>query len=483
MKKLTKPKCGLLLLESVRFQGLGKRTAGGTYDSRVEEKAKSLVKKLSGKFDIIYPGMISSKEGVENIIKLFVAQDVDFIVTAFMSWSEDFAWVRFLRDMPDIPIIFYLPAEKDTEFKDINEDNLIRFLSSGGLVGTLEGSGSVKRMDKRVRVIVDTDSKEILSRINAFGLAAKARNVLKHSRFGLVSRFNEIMWSTYVDPYNFFVKVGPELTFISYNLLKETIDKVPDKETNRYVKHLKKEYKLLDDVDEKLLFESAKASLGLVHLATGLGLDAVVLNDVDMELFKTIGLRPGFYHPHFNEKLSILSPEGDVGTATLMLAIKIMTKKHINFVEPFYIDAKNNSFAAGHAGPNDHTDNRFKGNVLIAPDARFKGQPFKFAGAPFAWYRIPAGLKTFAHFSECKGNYKIITFLAESLPGKHILNGYSHSIFKASMPVEELFEKILDIGSTQHFTVVDGDINNELREFAFIAGFEYHSVNNQEVIQ
>ncbi|MCK4982181.1 MAG: hypothetical protein KAS17_04605 [Victivallaceae bacterium] len=475
-KKQAKPKCGLVLLECLRFQGLGKGTAGGTYDSRVEKKVDDLIKKLSGEFDIVYSGMISSIESVDKTIKSFVAQDVDFVITAFMSWSEDFAWIRFLRNMPDIPMIFYLPAEKETEFKNINTDNLIRFLASGGLVGTLEGSGSIKRMDKKLRVIVDTGTEETLVRIKAFGLAAKASSVLKNSRFGLLSKFNEVMWSTYVDPYDFFVKVGPELTFISCNQLKKTIDKVSDKETMAYVENLKRDHKLLGDIDNKLFFESAKASIGLARVADEMGLDALVLNDVDMELFKTIGLRPGFYHPGFDKNACVLSPEGDVGAAALMLAVKIMTKKHINFVEPFYIDAKNNSFAAGHAGPNDHTDGRFKENMIIAPDVRFKDQPFKFAGAPFAWLRIPEGQKTLAHFSECKGNYKLLTMMADSMPGEHVLTGYSHSIFKTDAPVNEVFEKIISIGTTQHFAVIDADIRKELIEYAFIKGFDYHSV-------
>lgn len=476
MKKSDKPKCGLVLLESVRFQGLGKKTAGETYDSRVERKAQSLVKKLSGEFDIIYPGMVSSIESVENIIKLFVAEDVDFIIAVFMSWSEDFAWVRFLRDIPDIPMIFYLPVSSGPGFNDSkSDDDFIEFLAAGGLVGHLEGAGSIKRINRKVRIIVG-EKEESLTRIKCFGTASKARSVLKNARFGLIASLNECMWSTYVDPFNFFVRVGPELNFISYNHLKEEVDKVTDKEAKEYVRKLTEIYKVSDEIDQVKFLESARASIGIVNLAIHLKLDAVVLNDITAELHRTLGLRPGFYHPAFNENLSVLLPEGDVGASAIALALKIITKKHINFVEPFYIEGKNNCFAAGHAGPNDHTDSRFSENVIISSDTRNAKQPFKYAGAPFAWYRIPAGQKTFAHFSECKGNYKIITALAESLPGKHILSGYSHSIFKTEIPVKELFEKIIDIGATQHFACVDGDVRKELEEFAFICGFEYYGV-------
>lgn len=479
-QKSDKPRCGLVLLGSSWFKdaGLGEQTLGGTYDKRLQQKAKNLTNSLSKTFDIIYPGVVYSREKMSQISKLFVNEEVDFIIAAFMSWSEDSYWVRFLRDLPDIPIIFYLPVDKEIKFKDTKStDDFVQFLVSGSLVGALEGSGSIGRMDKRVRVIVgDSNDKETFARIKAFGLAAKARSVLRNARIGLLQNFNKLMWSTYIDPYRFFVWVGPELKFISFDLLKEKIDAVSDRDVNTYVKQLKKQYKVLDKVDEIKFLESARASIGIANLATYLQLDAIALTDIDNELHKKIGLRPGFYHTTFNNNLSVLAPEGDVGIAALMLAIKVMTKKHINFVEPFHIDVKNNSFAAGHAGPTDHTDGRFKKNVLIVPDTRYENRPFKFAGAPFAWYRISPGLKTFAHLSECSNGYKIIATTAESITGKHILSGYSHSIFKAITPVNELFEKILEIGATQHFAIVDGDIRKELAEFAFISGFDYHTV-------
>ena len=480
MGKLDKPRCGLVLLESLKFKknGIGNETSGGSYDSRLKQRAKSLMDDLSEAFDVIYPGMIFSREKVSQVFKLFVNKDVDFIVAVFMSWSEDFAWIRFLRDMPNIPLILYLPVDKEIIFGDTrSEDNFVQFLASSGLVGALEGSGSIERMNKKVRVVVENSgSKEAIRRIKAFGLAAKAKNVLKEAKFGLLKSFNEVMWSNYVDPYKFFVQVGPEIKFISFDLLKEKINKVANKDVDSYVKQLEREYRILDNVDKKKFFESAKASIGIANLAIELELDAVILNDIDPELHEKIGLRPGFYHNSFNDNLSVLVPEGDVGTGALILAIKSMTKKHVNFVEPFYIDIKNNSFAAGHAGPTDHTDINFKKNVLITPDTKYEHSSFKFAGAPFAWYRISPGIKTFAHLSECRDSYKIITTIAESLPGKHLLSGYSYSIFRTKAPVKETFEKILDIRATQHFAVVDGNLRKELAEFAFISGFNNYSV-------
>jgi L-arabinose isomerase len=200
-------------------------------------------------------------------------------------------------------------------------------------------------------------------------------------------------------------------------------------------------------------------------------------NDIDPAMFKLIGLRAGFYHPLFNENISVLVPEADIGAGLITYMLKLISGKHVNFIEPFHIEAAYGAFASGHAGPNDHNDPDFIQNVLIARDVRFAKTGYKYAGAPFAWYRISPGRKTMAQLVECNGKYKLICTLVDSLEGKHLLATYSHSIFKPLVPVTELFEQILKTGTTQHFALVDGEYLTELSILAEIMDFEYYEIS------
>ncbi len=85
-------------------------------------------------------------------------------------------------------------------------------------------------------------------------------------------------------------------------------------------------------------------------------------------------------------------------------------------------------------------------------------------------------MKTIAGLFEEAGRYKLICFKAESLPGKHLLATYTHSIFRPEMPCEELFERILSIGATQHYALADGDWTEHLERFAEIMGFDFHYI-------
>ena len=212
-------------------------------------------------------------------------------------------------------------------------------------------------------------------------------------------------------------------------------------------------------------------------MAQNSDIDVMVFNDIDVAMFKLIGLRAGFYHPWFNENTSVLVPEADIGAGLATFVLKLLSGgKNVNFLEPFHIETDFGTFAGGHAGPNDHNDPKWQDNVWIARDVRFAKTSYKYAGAPFAWYRISPGRKTMAQLVECDGKYKLVCTLVDSLEGEHLLATYSHSIFKPVVPVKRLFEEILKIGTTQHFGIVDGDYTAELEDFAAMMDFEFYNI-------
>ncbi len=475
--KSEKAKAGLLLIASPRFRDLGKDLSRGTYNDRKVTQVEEMVNSLDESINIVHPGIIYERNDLNRSMNLFITEKVDFIVAEFLSWAEDFNWVRFLRDIPDIPVLFVNMARESVTFDTtVDEDDFIDFLCAGNLVGSLEASGSVPRIKRKNVKIVMGSREEILEEILSFSRAAKVRSILRNSVFGLLSCYNDLMWSTYIDPYNFFTRVGPEIKFISYSALADEISNVTDKAAAEYQNELRSMYSVADDVADDKFLASVKASVGIAKLTERLGIDAMVFNDVDPAMFGLIGLRPGFYHPSLNSNNSVLVPEADMGAGTITYIMKLLTGKNINFIEPFHIEAANNTFAAGHAGPNDHNDPEFSSNVLIARDVRFAKTNYRYAGAPFAWNRFSPGLKTMAQFTENNGSFKIICSLVESLPGKHLFASYSHSIFRPEMEVKEMFAKILKIGATQHFAIADGDCRKELASVAEIMGFDFFEI-------
>jgi L-arabinose isomerase len=472
--KNRRAKAGLLLIASPRFKNLS-GPHRGTYHER-KLKAVEEIKASMDFLDLAYPGIVYEREDAEKAMKLFYDEKVDFIVAEFLSWSEDFAWIRFLRDCPDIPILFTNVAKPKMTFETtLDEDDFIDYLCAGTLVGSLEASGSLKRVPrKNVKTIMGT-REQITEQIRSYSKAARARAILRRSNVGLMANMNEAMWSTYIDNYDLFTKIGPEIHYLPYSDYGEYIAGLTDEEVKAYADELTSKYPMMEDVEYEKFIGCVKASLAIKNMAKDKDVDVFIYNDIDQATFKTAGCRAGFYPSWFNENMSVLVPEADTGAGLITYLMKLMTGKNVNFIEPFHIEDDFGTFAAGHAGPNDHNGAN-EGNVLIARDVRFAKTHWKYAGAPFAWYRFNPGMKTVAGLYEEDGKYKLITFQAESLPGKHLLATYSHSIFKPVVPVKELFEKILNIGATQHYAIVDGDCTHELEIFAELMGFEFYNI-------
>ena len=481
--KNRKPKAGLLLIASPRFKNLyGPKR--GTYGER-KEKAVKEIKATMDFLDLVDPGIVYEREDAEKALRLFFNEKVDFVYAEFLSWSEDFAWIRFLRDCPEMPIIFCNVAKPKMTFETtLDEDDFVDYLCAGTLVGSLEASGSVKRVPRSgVKTVMGT-REEITEKVRTFAAAARVRSILRNSNVGLMANMNEAMWSTYFDNYDLFTKIGPEIHYLPYSDYGAEIEKLSDTEVQEYALELTSKYKVMPDVEDDKLLGCVRATLAIKKMAQKNDIDCFVYNDIDQATFRTAGCRAGFYPQWFNENVSVLVPEADIGAGLATYILKLLTGKNVNFIEPFHIENDYGTFAGGHAGPNDHNDPAWQDNVIISRDVRFAKTSWKYAGAPFAWYRISPGMKTVAGLYEEDGKYKLITFLAESLSEKetpqsskkHLLATYSHTIFKPEVPVKELWEQVLRIGATQHYAIVDGDCRAQLEDLAAIMGFEYYSI-------
>ena len=467
-----KPKIGLLLIGAERFQPLGEGTKDGTYKERKALETHRYIDRMTEFADVVFGEPVYTREAAEREVSRFFNEKVDGVVASFMSWAEDFAWIRFLRELPPMPLMLVSFVRDSLDITDTNDENqFIDFLSAGALVGFQEASGSFRRFDRPMSELLIGTLDQTMPKIKDFAVAAKARALLRSTKLGLLACYNEAMWATYVDPYNIFMKIGPEIHFLSVMEVVDEIEHTDDTVIAKIVDDLAKRYQVYPNVDFEKFHASVKATYAMEQVAKKNGIDLLVLNDIDTVLFKFVGLRPGFTPLSPDEKM-VTVPEGDIGGGLATYILQMLGGTPANFIEPFYLDHANGLIVAGHAGPNHYHSG--EGNTIIARDERFAKSQWKYAGAPFAWHVFPAGIKTMLHMSEKNGRMKMVCTLVECLPTKHYLASYSHANFR---PVhgtpEELFQKICENGVTQHYGIVDGDHLNELEELAKLCDFEF----------
>jgi L-arabinose isomerase len=473
-EKTRKPRVGFLFMACRRFKKLGEGTRDGTYVERTARETAEMTSALSGDIEIINPGGIYEISDLNKAAESFALNKVDCILVVFHSWAEDSLWIRFLRDSdPSVPLIYFYPAKESISYENCADENdFVQFLTNGGLVGSLVGSGSIVKMNRTVKIIVGTinlKKEEIIQYSNV----CRIRSLLRRSRFGIMPAYNELMWNTYIDPYRIFT-YGPEITFISYDELADVSGRLPEDAISVWKKELRNNYPLDGNISDEKFTASVRYSMGMWKIFEAYDLDAMTLNDVDMRLFQKIGLRPGFYPDEINKSCAVLCPEGDIGMVLAMYILKLLCGRQVNAAEPFYIDDSRGLFCGGHAGPNDYNYPESKSHVKISFDARFAKTKYRYAGAPFAWLRIPPGLMTMVHASQNGNEVKLLASLVESLEGPHRINGYTHSEFRPlDRDIYEFFRKIISAGTTQHFVVVPGDCTAQLADLSDICGFSF----------
>lgn len=469
---LRKPRMGLLLLGAERFCQLGEGTARGTYRARKEAEAARMAADCAADCEVTFPGIVLTHEDARGAIDAFVRAKVDFVLAVYLSWAEDFAWVRFLRDMPPVPILFAHRVNDAIILGDTHDDDeFTAYLGYGGLVGTLEASSHAVNLKRpMLRTFAGTWA-AVLARAAVFANAARARAILKESRAGLLACYNEAMWSTYVHPYDLFTKVGPELKFLSIAELEDEVRAIPEAEAAAVMRQIADAYEVRDDVTEGPFLASVRASMAMERLAKAYDLDLLVLNDIDTTLFKKIGLRPGFYPtPGCDDLVAV--PEGDLGGGIATYALRLLSGGHVHFIEPFHIDLENDNFAAGHAGPNDYTDPA--GKTKIARDVRFAKSKWKYAGAPFAWHVFSEGRKTMLHCSQHEGRFLFAATLVDSLPCEHFLATYSHGLFRpVGQTPTALFDRLIRLGVTQHYGIAQGEWLQAIGDLAGMLDFDF----------
>ncbi|MFA6784362.1 MAG: hypothetical protein WCR13_05645, partial [Sphaerochaeta sp.] len=145
----SKPVIGVLLITTPRFHDLGKETEHGVFHARKTKEADHLINALSEFSRPVFQGVVYTREDLTLAMSHFEAEKVDMVFACFLSWSDDYAWIRFLRDMKPVPTLFASLVRDSLGFPDsLTEDRFVEFLSAGSLVGMLEASGSASRFNR-----------------------------------------------------------------------------------------------------------------------------------------------------------------------------------------------------------------------------------------------------------------------------------------------------------------------------------------------
>jgi len=476
---MEKPKVGLLLLSGEWFSQIGANK--GCYKNLpdlIEKDAQEINKSLGEYLDIVNPGIVNSREKLNHALKKFKEENINLLLICYLIWGEDYFVIEALKELPEIPLLLWCYSPFQQLPRTMNMVDLFR---SSGPVGAVQASGPLKRMGKNFGFVFGShQNKETIKKIVDYSQAAKLAAGLKKMTIGILPSECNQMSGTFVDEFRLRKELGPEIKYISVNEYHLLAQKIPEEIIKRYVKELKNSYKICG-VNDKSLFKSARASLGLAKVVEKFNLDALALQDLDEELHQVFGLRPCLYVPSLFEK-AVVSMEADVGAAVALLILKKLTGKPPMYTEIFTFDEKENTILAGHAGIHNLNLAADKSKIKITPDKEYtESEPES------AWMQFiakPGKVTMLSLFCDVE-RFKMVISSGDSLPasrqagpGKEKLDGSPHIYIKLKIPLKEFFERIVKTGMTQHWAIVHEDVVDKLEYLAEILGLEKVNVGD-----
>lgn len=462
-----KPKVGLLLLTAEWHIQIGASQGSfGGLRQLIEEDAARIHEALRSGVEVISPGIIATRQQVNEAVELFRKEDVDLVVVCQITWGEDRLIIHAVRELSSVPLLLWCY----TPFTSLPAQMSMRDLFRAcGPVGALQASAPLKRLGKKFGFAFGSyKNRDAISSIVAFSKASKIARDLKTTTIGILPYRCDQMTGTYVDEFRLKKEIGPELRYISVHDYSRICTGIPNESVEVFVRDLKASFRVADEVTDAGLANGARASLGLARLVEQYGLDAVAIEDVSEELHRVIGLRPCLYVPALFER-AVVSMEADVGGAVAMLMLRKLAGRAPLYGEIFTFDEDENFLLVGHAGIHDIDLVESKHDILIEPDGEYVESE---RDSCWMRFRVKPGQVTMLSVFCDVERFKMVISSGQCVGGKEKVLGSPHAYIKLTVPVSEFFEKAIKTGMTQHWAVVHGNVVKELTALADVLGVE-----------
>ncbi len=152
--------------------------------------------------------------------------------------------------------------------------------------------------------------------------------------------------------------------------------------------------------------------------------------------------------------------EGDLTTTTAMIILKELANSPPMFTEAFTFDKTDNSILFGHAGLHNPELANSDDPVVITQDYEYRNFS-KFGGVWMEFVGKP-GPVTLVQLISHRGGIKMLVVKGRALQTKKRIEGYPHIQVKLDISVDSFYKQIVQIGVSQHWAIVYGDLQEQL---------------------
>lgn len=442
---------------------------------RLDKDVQRLIDALSDEFEVVYPGLVGSKEDAARAGKAVREADVDMALMYHSTYLDDAMSLAFLDEIGDIfSVLFH--SQGFGSFTDGLD--LVDAGRGWGNNSSVQMPGTMRRLRPNLRygyVFGGLTDPEPLSQIKEYVYAASAMKNLKGKRFGfLPHRCTGVpMYDTFPDEPRLMAHTGIEIEYVYIIDIVNEMQKAGDAEVEKLTEQLYADYDVVEPSREEVT-AAARQSIALERMMEQHRLDSVSV-DFSGRMIPLTGAMPCVGMARLIDQGIVVSTEGDIQAAVAGLMVKEVTGLVGHFWENLAFDQEKNWVLGGHEGGSAGFSMAKKGTR-----ARLRGTQYvdmkDLPGAPpqgvVPEFITDPGPVTLVTLYRGEEDYEMRIACGESvdLPNQSVQ--YEHCVFKPDTPVKTYFENIARFGVDHHFAMARGRVQGVFEKIAEIMGMK-----------
>ena len=269
----------------------------------------------------------SEENEVERTIKKLSTENFDFLILCIAGWIPSHTIICIASEFSYKPMLLW-------GLSGYYKNDIL--MTTGDQAGTSAIRKIMKDMDYNFKYVYNCPgSLPSMDKINNFAKAAKAVNLLNHSKIGMMGFRDMNLYGTLYDGVSLRKKIGPEVENFEMLEIVQKIAKLGRREVLEIVDEIKKEWIFEKHISDKFLKKGAEFYLAIKEKIEEKGYQAISLIDVD-GMKKLMQFPPAMILMLLADKSKVCTiPENDTLGAVTQLIIKYLTGQVAAYME-FY---------------------------------------------------------------------------------------------------------------------------------------------------
>lgn len=478
---MEKVKAGLAMLTAQWFEQTGLDVVDDpelNIVAMAKNNAEKAVETLSKFFDVVHTDLVTTVSDAKLACDEYHRENVDIIILTNLIYSGDDTIIEICRQMRGVPVLLW-SFHPDTKLEKV--PNQARYFRVTGAAGMLQGVASLKRMNVNPLFVLGAPGDVRLdNKLEDIARACEVWKGLKSVQIAAIGRRYEPMIGSWIDEFRLKKEIGPRVNWISAMELIETANALPQDRIEEFISDQKQKYEMGEEISDEAMMAAARASIACYELCHKYNCEICSVQDMDEEIHERLGVRPQMSYQKMFEEGIVAGMEEDIDSALCVWMIQNLMREPAMYAEIFTYSEDEDVIIAGHASMHDL---RLAGDneITLVHDQEFD-QSDKYCGVWDEFIAKP-GPVTLCGIFEDNDCYRFIVYSGESLKSEKWVPGNAHAKIKLNIPLDELFEDMVDIGVTQHFALVYGDAKKRIKYLAKLLHFEYYDLDERYVLR